>query len=65
MAKDISQLAHSIMEAATKEKNPAGARALGRLGGLVGGKARVAKLTKEKKKEIAKKAAKARWNKKK
>ena len=52
------------MEAATKEKNPA-AVALGRLGGLIGGKARAAKLTQKRKKEIAEKAAKARWNKKK
>lgn len=37
----------------------------GRLGGLVGGKARAEKLTKEQRKEIAKKAAKARWEKKK
>ena len=64
MVKDISQLAHSIMEAATKEKNPA-AVALGRLGGLVGGKARAAKLTTQRKKEIAERAAKARWGKKK
>jgi len=42
------------------EKNPA-AVALGRLGGLKGGKARAAKLSKAKRREIAKKAAKARW----
>ena len=42
------------------KKNPA-AVALGRLGGLKGGKARAAKLTPEKRKEIAKKAAQARW----
>jgi len=35
--------------------------ALGRKGGLKGGKARAAKLTKERRSEIAKKAAKARW----
>ena len=45
-----------------KEKNPA-AVALGRLGGLKGGKARAAKLTPEQRKAIAKKAAKSRWNK--
>ena len=45
------------------EKNPA-AVALGRLGGLKGGKARAAKLSSKKKVEIAKKAAAARWNKK-
>lgn len=64
MAKDINKLAHSILKKATdeKEKNPA-AVALGRLGGLRGGNARAEKLTPEKRKEIAKKAAKARWNK--
>ena len=41
-------------------KNPA-AVALGRLGGLKGGKARAEKLTKEQRSAIAKKAAKARW----
>lgn len=38
------------------------AKALGRLGGLKGGKARAEKLTAEQRKEIAKKAAKARWS---
>ncbi len=42
------------------EKNPAAA-ALGRLGGLKGGKARAAKLSKKRLTEIAKTAAKARW----
>ncbi|HEY3572114.1 MAG TPA: hypothetical protein VGP73_29575 [Thermoanaerobaculia bacterium] len=45
------------------EKNPA-AVALGRLGGLKGGKARLTKLSPEKRREIAKAAAAARWNKK-
>jgi hypothetical protein len=44
-------------------KNPH-AQALGKLGGLKGGKARAKKLTPEKRKEIAKKAAAARWGKK-
>lgn len=44
------------------EKNPA-AVALGKLGGAKGGKARAAKLSAKKRKEIAKKAAKARWGK--
>ena len=43
-------------------KNPA-AVALGRLGGLKGGKARAKKLTKKQRSEAAKKAALARWNK--
>ena len=37
---------------------------LGRLGGLKGGKARAAKLTKEERSAVAKKAAQARWAKK-
>lgn len=45
-----------------KEKNPA-AVALGRLGGLKGGKARAAKLTAEERTKIAKKAAITRWSK--
>ena len=47
----------------TEEKNKA-AQELGRLGGLKGGKARAAKLTKEERSAIAKKAAEARWAKK-
>jgi hypothetical protein len=46
----------------TPEKNPA-AVALGRLGGLKGGKARAEKLSTKKRSEIAQKAAKARWGK--
>ncbi len=47
----------------SEEKNPA-AVALGKLGGKKGGKARAEKLTPERRKEIAKKAAEARWAKK-
>ena len=43
-------------------KNPA-AVSLGRLGGLKGGKARAAKLTAMRRRQIAEKAAKARWDK--
>jgi hypothetical protein len=60
---DINQIASRIVEEATgakPEKNPA-AVALGRLGGLKGGKARAESLTAKKRKEIAQKAAKARW----
>ena len=46
-----------------KRKNPQ-AVALGRLGGLKGGKARAEKLTPEQRKESARKAALARWSKK-
>ncbi|OHB82914.1 MAG: hypothetical protein A3J73_06030 [Planctomycetes bacterium RIFCSPHIGHO2_02_FULL_38_41] len=61
---DINLIAsHIVAEVTTKlkpEKNPA-AVALGRLGGLKGGKARAEKLSAKKRKEIAQKAAKARW----
>ena len=43
-------------------KNPH-AVALGRLGGLKGGKARASKLTPEQRKEIARRAAQSRWRK--
>ena len=43
-------------------KNPH-AVALGRLGGLKGGRARAAKMTPEQRREIAQKAAQARWGK--
>lgn len=68
---DLNQLAASIVQEATAEstpesnppeKNPA-AVALGRLGGLKGGKARAEKLSAKKRSDIAKKAAKARWSK--
>jgi hypothetical protein len=68
---DENQLAKSIVDELTidedeqepqPEKNPA-AVALGRLGGLKGGKARAKKLSDKHRKEIAKKAAAARWNK--
>jgi|WetSurMetagenome_2_1015567.scaffolds.fasta_scaffold970086_1 hypothetical protein len=66
---DINIIASRIVAKATeestedkpiKEKNPA-AVALGRLGGLKGGKARAEKLSAKKRKEIAQKAAKIRW----
>ena len=63
---DVNVIAAAITEQATNEahivKNPA-AVALGRLGGLKGGKARANKLTKERRIEIASMAAKARWKK--
>jgi len=68
-SKDINQTAFSIVqqstgqEAPAPEKNPA-AVALGRLGGLKGGKARAASLNKSQRSAIAKKAAQSRWNKK-
>jgi hypothetical protein len=53
----------TIAHQPVKEKNPA-AVALGRLGGLKGGKARAVKLSSEERKEIATKAAEKRWGKK-
>ncbi len=70
--RDANQLAKFIVDLSTgqeqeadpnKGKNPA-AVALGRLGGLKGGKARAAKLSASKRKAIAKKAAEKRWSKK-
>jgi hypothetical protein len=66
---DPSEIARHVLDTVVpdaelpKEKNPA-AVALGRLGGLKGGKARAEKLTAKRKAEIAKKAAVARWSKK-
>lgn len=52
--------AAKIVEMPKPEKNPA-AVALGRLGGLKGGRARADSMTPEKRKEIAQRAAKQRW----
>lgn len=63
---DPNALAASIVQEATKPsetKNPA-AVALGRLGGLKGGKARAAKLSAKKRSEIARHAAFVRYHKK-
>jgi hypothetical protein len=70
--RDLNLLGKKIMEIATEgelaeepsEKNPH-AVALGRLGGQKGGKARAEKLTPVQRSEISRKAAKARWEKKK
>ena len=53
-----------IMLKATKEGKDPLAVLLGHRGGLKGGKARAMKLSATKRKEIARKAAKARWKKK-
>ena len=70
--RDTNALAAAIVEQATNEaavvlqddsyegKNPA-AVALGRLGGRKGGKARAEKLSAAERSEIARKAARARW----
>ena len=71
---DVNVTAFQILQAVTGEpaekptkkkdppaKNPA-AVALGRLGGLKGGKARANSLTPKQRKTIAKKAAESRWS---
>ncbi len=68
---DFNEIAFRVVQQATgqaepespDEKNPA-AVALGRLGGLKGGKARAAKMTPEERSAAAKKAVEARWKKK-
>jgi hypothetical protein len=71
MPRDPNQLAKMVADMAYGEaepelekpsKNPA-AVALGKLGGAKGGNARAAKLTKEQRVEIARKAATVRWSK--
>lgn len=67
---DENQIAKSIVdliaeisnEEPPKEKDPLAVE-LGQRGGLKGGKARAEKLSAKKRTEIAKKAAKARWDK--
>lgn len=72
--KDINQRAKSIVDIVTSEIEDTkevektdiqkAAAALGRKGGLKGGKARAKVLTAEQRSEIAKKGAAARWHKK-
>jgi len=61
--KDTNEIAAFVVETATNEPDEKNlhAIALGRLGGLKGGRARAEKLTAEQRKEIAQKAARARW----
>ena len=65
--RDTNQIVHATVQgiiARTEPPMPAknlAAVALGRLGGLKGGKARAAALTPERRREIAKRAATARW----
>jgi hypothetical protein len=67
--RDVNELGRRLVDEATGEapkfdpdagKDPA-AVALGRKGGLKGGKARAAKLTPEQRSEAARRAAQARW----
>jgi hypothetical protein len=72
MPKDSNQAAALTVKLATEESEvPLPERdavsrylaTIGRRGGIKGGKARAAKLSDRRKKEIAKKAAEARWKK--
>jgi hypothetical protein len=68
--RDVNEIARQIVEEATGDapkvdpdegKDPA-AVALGRKGGLKGGKARAAKMTAKQRSEAAREAARARWH---
>lgn len=67
---DLNALAASIVQDATAEDKPVqsgdgkdpAAVALGRRGGLKGGRARADKLSTERRREIARVAAQARWS---
>ncbi len=68
--RDVNELAKYVLDVTTGEadkieppaKNPH-AQALGRIGGLKGGKARASKLTAKQRRKSAKDAANARWSK--
>ncbi len=68
--KDINEMANAMMQAIASgelmPKTPDGknplAVALGRLGGLKGGRARAAKMTAKERSDGAKRAAQARWH---
>ena len=65
--RDFNQAAHGTIQTIIARTEPPApvknlaAVALGKLGGLKGGKARAAKLTPEQRREIARKGARARW----
>ncbi len=66
--RDSNQMARSVMArieelSGEREKDPA-AVALGRKGGKKGGKSRMEQLSPEERSELARKAARARWGKK-
>jgi hypothetical protein len=74
LPKDQNKCAYEIVRMSTEEpaeKEPPKERTaiqeylaeIGRKGGLIGGKARAKNLTEERRKEIAQKAAEARWKK--
>ncbi len=60
---DLNQIAHRIVRESTEpQESETPAKINGRNGGLKGGKARAEKLSPEKRSEIARKAAQARWS---
>ncbi len=70
--RDVNPLAKRIVDLSTSDEQPAPAEtpaknphavALGKLGGAKGGHARAARLTADARREIAQKAARARWKK--
>jgi hypothetical protein len=68
LPKDPDQLAAEIVRLSTEETKQTQSvtqylSSIGRKGGLKGGKARAKKLSTEKRSEIARNAAKARWTK--
>jgi len=65
MSIQIAKIATGEIEDPIKETDliKMAASAMGRKGGLIGGKARAKKLSVKERKEIAKKAAVARWKK--
>ncbi len=71
---DVNQLAHYLVNVSTQEENaqpvpPTSAQIsllmaeMGRKGGKKGGKRRLKTMTAEERKRVARKAARARWNK--
>lgn len=70
MPRDINELAKAIVDLTTGEREPEEipeknphAQALGKLGGSKGGQQRAKNLSAARRKQIARKAAKARWHK--
>lgn len=69
MPRDPNQLAKAVVDFATGQREPdpappakdPAAVELGRRGGLIGGKARAAKMTPEQRRDSARRAALARW----
>lgn len=68
--KDVNQLAHHLVLLSTEGLAPVPSAeeisrvmsALGRRGGQIGGKKRAESLTEDRRKQIAQKAARARWS---